>query len=137
MFIARALICDNHLQHDAEPQNVSYTRRPMDIFVKASMKKADVYIPRSFKGPLQLVTGKMGKVWYSKAVKAQITPISAVNGTHKCFIGQYRLSDWKDEGKSWPGDELQVDAKESINIYYDDEGDIPTKDTSEGGCIVM
>lgn len=101
------------------------------------MKKADVYIPRSCKGPLQLVTSKTGKVWYSKAVKAQVTPIFSVDGTHKAILGEYRHSDWKDGGESWPGDELHVVAKDAINIYYDDEGNIPTKDTSEGGCSVM
>ncbi|KAF5313165.1 hypothetical protein D9619_003442 [Psilocybe cf. subviscida] len=131
--------------HDADPQDVSCIRGPISLTITAS-KKADIYIPRSFTGPLQLVTGNTGEVRYSKAVKANVAPVSSGNGTHNSFIGG--LPDRRNSVQAWAGDQLTANANEMINIYYDDESDIPRKDTNRGsraklqrrrsqGCIVL
>ncbi|KAF5326933.1 hypothetical protein D9619_004297 [Psilocybe cf. subviscida] len=115
--------------HDADPQDASWIRGPISIMVTAS-KKADIYIPRSFRGPLQLVTGNTGEVCYSNALKAEVAPVFSRNGVHNCFIGG--LPDGEDVIQTWTGDQLTAAANGAINLYFDDEGDIPTKDTSTG-----
>lgn len=120
------------------------TRRPLAITIK-TFDSVVVYIPRSFKGLLHLVhSSDYGNLNYSMEVKAQVTTISSVDGkfgrsTHKSFIEEYNLSEWEDGGKFWPGDELEIDAFRTINIYYDDEVQTtaPPTDTSAGGCVVM
>lgn len=87
--------------------------------------EAHIYLPRSFRGPLRVKSSTLN---YTKAVKECTTSISEVNGEHCAFIGRFGASESRKE------DELHVKATRPVKIYFDDEGDVPSKDL-DGGCV--
>ncbi|KAF9525460.1 hypothetical protein CPB83DRAFT_859611 [Crepidotus variabilis] len=91
-----------------------------------------LYLPKSFCGPVHLQAKH--RVWYSAAVRTQLTPLSEVDGDHMAFVGNMEPNIW--EGwQSWKGDSFSGDAgATSIDVYFDDEDYIPTSDNN---CVCM
>ncbi|KAF9525462.1 hypothetical protein CPB83DRAFT_897058 [Crepidotus variabilis] len=117
--------------HDASPTTKHKDRLPIDAKAKSggAMK---LYLPRSFCGPLHLQAKK--RVWYSSAIKAQLTPLLEVDQNHMVFVGSFEPNLWEGWQK-WKGDSFSGDAgAASIDVYFDDEGDIPT---SESSCVCI
>ncbi|KAF8190509.1 hypothetical protein BJ912DRAFT_965312 [Pholiota molesta] len=86
--------------------------------------RVTLYLPRSFKGLVNLKTGN-GSIRLSSAMKASETQFSDVDRTKRSFIGDFDPSEWMDDAK-WTGDQLYVEAKSgNINVHFDDEVDPP------------
>lgn len=97
--------------HDA-----STPRLPLYINAYASNGSVNIHLPRSFRGLLSIRTSN-GSSKFSAEASGHLTTFSDVDGTRRCFIGDY--SDMTD---SWEGDEVVAEAKNgSVKIVYDDE----------------
>jgi hypothetical protein len=103
-------------------QHDSGNRLPLDISAASTNGRIDIYLPRSFNGPLRLKLSN-GRLRYSNAVEAMITPFSDVQGMRRSYLGPLDTSQMDRDAK-WEGDELYAQSSNgSINIYFDDEVD--------------
>lgn len=98
----------------------SGSRLPLSITAATSNGRLDLYLPRSFNGPLRIKLGN-GRLNYSKAVGAMLTTFSNVRGVRNSYLGPHDVSTLDRDGK-WEGDELYAESSNgSINVYFDDE----------------
>jgi len=120
--------------HDAQSEDARDSRIPMKIHCKAPKGYVNIYLPRSFRGPLKLKASDSAAIGviYSQAVKCHLTLLSEVDAIHQSFLGKFVPSEW-DISPAWSGDELTVDTGYKVYIYFDDEDRIPTDDS--GGCV--
>ncbi|KDR72720.1 hypothetical protein GALMADRAFT_143005 [Galerina marginata CBS 339.88] len=78
-----------------------------------------LHIPRTFHGPV-IVTHRHGFVRFSDGIHRNLTTFGELNGTRRCFLGDF--SRWTDTGDGWAGDELTVDVRHgNVKIHYDDD----------------
>ena len=103
-------------------QHDSGTRLPLDIFTATTNGRVDLYLPRSFNGPLRIKLCN-GRLRYSSAVTAMITTFSEEQGVRRSYLGPLNTSEMDRDAK-WEGDELYAESSNgNINIYFDDEVD--------------
>ena len=103
-------------------QHDSGTRLPLDIFAATTNGRVDLYLPRSFNGPLCIKLGH-GRLRYSNAVAAMITTFSDQQGVRRSYLGTLDTSPM-DQNAKWEGDELYAQSSVgNVNIYFDDEVD--------------
>jgi hypothetical protein len=104
-------------------QHDSGTRLPLNIFAATTNGRVDLYLPRSFNGPLRIKLG-IGRLRYSNAVAAMITTFSDdEQGMRRSYLGTLDTSQMDRDAK-WEGDEVYAQSSTSnINIYFDDEVD--------------
>jgi hypothetical protein len=94
----------------------------LDIFAATTNGRVDLYLPRSFNGPLRIKLGN-GRLRYSDAVAAMITTFSDEQGVIRSYLGPFDTSEMDRDAK-WEGDELYAQTLNgNINIYFDDEVD--------------
>ena len=103
-------------------QHDSGTRFPLDISAATTNGRVDLYLPRSFNGPLRIKLNN-GRLRYSNAVDAMITNFSDVQGMRRSYLGPLDTSHMDRDAK-WEGDELYAQSSNgNINIYFNDEVD--------------
>jgi hypothetical protein len=101
-------------------QHDSGIRLPLNISAATTNGRIDIYLPRSFNGPLRIKLGN-GRLRYSNAVETMITPFSDVQGVRRSYLGPLDTSQL-DRNAKWEGDELYAQSSNgNVNIYFDDE----------------
>jgi len=106
------------------------TRLPLDIFAASSIGRVDLYLPRSFNGPLRIQLGH-GRLRYSDAVAPMVTTFSDVQGVRRSYLGPLDTSQM-DQNDKCEGDELYAQSSlGNINIYFDDEVDLLKSSSSK------
>ena len=103
-------------------QIASSTDISLPVKIEASSKNGSVhiYIPRTFRGPMQLSTAN-GSIRLSDAVKMQTHVFSDLRGVQRGFLGAFDTSEWRGS-ENWVGDELLAETKNgSVKVFFDDE----------------
>ena len=98
-----------------------FTRRqPLKINTTSHNGSLHIYLPRSFCGPLRILTSN-GIIKFSSAVQTEVTPFSEVGGVQRSFLGHFNPLDFE-HGVEWEGDELFAETRNgSVRIYFEDE----------------
>ncbi|KAF9525463.1 hypothetical protein CPB83DRAFT_897059 [Crepidotus variabilis] len=115
--------------HDASSEIKNEDRSPIVVAAAAENGRLRINLPRSFCGPLHLQC--TGRVWYSAAVKAQITPLAEVDGHHLSFLGDFKPDLWYG-WEEWKGDSFEGFAGrgDAVDVYFDTEDYIPNTDSN-------
>jgi hypothetical protein len=96
----------------------SYDRNPFQLKVHSAYSSVTLYLPRSFNGPLQLMT-EHGSVSFSPDLTEVATTFSEVENVRRCFVGDFKGWTGADE---WHGDEVSVGSRNgSIKVKFVDE----------------
>lgn len=115
---------DVSAQHEILPERVGETRWPMQISCSSTYGNVNLYVPRSFRGPINVLVGN-GSVRFSDAMKPLVTLFSDIDGMQKSFLGDFDADSIQSAGE-WAGDTLSAEARNgSVRIFFDDE-DLPT-----------
>ncbi|PPQ94403.1 hypothetical protein CVT25_002491 [Psilocybe cyanescens] len=101
-------------------------RLPMQIHGFSANGNINIYVPRSFQGPVS-VKLRNGNLRFSETVKASVTQFSEMNGMQRSFIGDFDANAIQNAGE-WAGDTLSLESRNgSVKVYFDDEVDEPTR----------
>jgi len=84
--------------HDVQSQNQSERRLPLQISCSSVNGNVNIYLPRSFVGPLQVKT-RNGSLRFSDPVKQLLTPFSEMGGAQWSFLGDFDSSKWEKGGE--------------------------------------
>jgi len=91
-----------------------------DLRCQTSTGTIDIYLPRSFHGPITLKSS-LGSRDLSPGVEANFAASSKKTGVTEGFIGAYE-GYGAEEGAEWKGDALYAQTSVgTIDVYYEDE----------------
>jgi hypothetical protein len=97
------------------------TTVPMYITCISQHNTVDLYLPRTFTGPIAHIS-TYGSLQLSTAVQANSTIFYEMDGTKCGFIGDYDSTDWGSDPSEWKGDELYVESvHRPCRVWYIDE----------------
>jgi len=92
----------------------------MKINVSSSNGAVDVYLPRSFSGPVQLKT-YYGEIRNSNGIVPNLNIFSEVDRVQKSFLGDFKHEEWTSDAE-WEGDELLAETRNgNVKLHYMDE----------------
>ncbi|KAH9477582.1 hypothetical protein JR316_0009804 [Psilocybe cubensis] len=98
------------------------SRLPLQIKAFSANGSLNIYIPRSFQGPVS-VSLRNGSLRYSESVRGLVTQFSELNGAQRSFIGDFDANAIRDAG-DWAGDAIWLESRNgSIKVFFDDELD--------------
>jgi len=97
------------------------TGQKFDLRCQTSTGTIDIYLPRSFRGPVTLKSD-LGSRCLSPGVEKNFAAFSKKTGSTEGFIGNYDGSGYGEDGTDWKGDRLYAQTSiGTIDIYYEDE----------------
>ena len=92
----------------------------MKLNISSANGAVDVYLPRSFTGPVQLKTGH-GEIRNSNGIMPNLNIFSEVDRLQKSFLGDFKHEEWTSD-EEWQGDELIAETRNgSVKLHYMDE----------------
>ncbi|KAJ3512411.1 hypothetical protein NLJ89_g3541 [Agrocybe chaxingu] len=111
--------------HDVQlPSHPNDLRPPLKASFHSLNGAINLYLPRSFRGPLRIRTFN-GGIRFSDAVQSTLTQFSEVDRVRRSFLGHFDPSEF-DASVQWAGDELDAETMNgAVRIYFDDEASPP------------